>query len=300
MTSGPGSAPLVVGVIGPGRAGTGLAVALAHAGYDVRLHGRRAVPVPPPLTLTVSAPDTPPPWLSAVTVLVLAVPDDTITPLARALARAQPLTADQVVLHLSGLLGHDALDAFSTSGAALGSLHPLQALVEPERAPDRLRGAWAAVEGMPRAVAMAERLARDTGMRPFRLRAEDKPRYHAGAVFASNYFVVVEAIAQELLHSAGLSESDAWSALLPLVTGTMHNLRSQSPLGALTGPVARGDAATVARHMRVLDGGRREAYRQLGRSALELARRRGLDETDAARVARALATDPPPGPPPEH
>lgn len=299
MTTAPGPAPLVVGVVGPGRAGTGLALAWANAGYDVRLHGRHAKPVPAPLTLTVGASDDPPPWLAAANVIVLAVPDDAIAPLAAALAHHSVIKPHQVVLHLSGLLGHTALEALSSSGAAIGSLHPLQTLVEPERAPEHLRGAWAAVEGMPQAAAVAERLARDIGLRPFRLRAEDKARYHAGAVFASNYFVVVEAIAQDLLCSTGLSEADAWAALAPLVTGTLDNLRRQGPPGALTGPVARGDAETVMRHLAVLAGEDRELYRRLGSVALELARRRGLDEAAAVRVMRALATDPPPGRPPE-
>jgi predicted short-subunit dehydrogenase-like oxidoreductase (DUF2520 family) len=253
--------------------------------------------VPAPLTLTVGAFHEPPPWLAAAGVIVLAVPDDAIAPLAGALARHPAIKADQVILHLSGLLDHTALEALSASGAALGSLHPLQTLVEPGLAPDHLRGAWAAVEGMPRAAATAERLARDIGLRPFRVRTEDKARYHAGAVFASNYFVVVEAVAQDLLCSTGLSEADAWAALAPLVAGTLDNLRRQSPPGALTGPVARGDAETVTRHLAVLAGDDRELYRRLGSVALELARRRGLDETAAARMMRALATDPPPGRP---
>lgn len=299
MTPGPGPAPLVVGVVGPGRAGTGLALAWAQAGHDVRLHGRRPKPVPPPLTLTVGATDELPPWLAAVSVVVLAVPDDAIAPLARSLARADSLAAHQVVLHLSGLLDHQALAALSPSGAALGSLHPLQTLVEPEQAPVHLRGAWAAVEGSPHAIATAERLARDIGLRPFRVRPEDKARYHAGAVFASNYFVVVEGIAQDLLRSTGLSETDAWSALAPLVGGTLDNLARQGPVAALTGPVARGDAETVTRHLAVLSGDQRELYRQLGTLALDLARRRGLEPGAAARVARALATDPPPARPGE-
>lgn len=297
MTPGPGPAPLVVGVVGPGRAGTGLALAWARVGHDVRLHGRRARPVPPPLTLTVGAADEPPPWLAAASVVVLAVPDDAIAPLARSLARTGSLAAPQVVLHLSGLLDHTALAALSSSGAALGSLHPLQTLVEPEQVPEHLRGAWAAVEGAPQATATAERLARDIGLRPFRVRPEDKARYHAGAVFASNYFVVVEAVAQDLLQSTGLSETEAWSALAPLVGGTLDNLARQGPLGALTGPVARGDGETVARHLAALSGDQRELYRQLGMLALDLARRRGLEAGAAARVARALATDPPRGHP---
>jgi predicted short-subunit dehydrogenase-like oxidoreductase (DUF2520 family) len=293
----PVAPPPAVGVIGPGRAGTGLALAWARAGYQVHLHGRRRTAVPDPLTLTVDPTDAPPPWLPEVAVVVLAVPDDAILPLAAALARATSLRSAQVALHLSGSLTSNALSALAGGGAALGSLHPLQTLVQPEHAPDRLRGAWAAVEGSARAVEMAERLARDIGLRPFRLRAEHKARYHAGAVFASNYFVVVEAIATRLLQEAGMGERDAWAALAPLVAGTLRNLEVQGPLAALTGPVARGDVDTLTRHLSVLNGTEGDLYRRLGAVALELVRRRGMDDATAARVVRTLATDSPPARP---
>ena len=281
----------MVGIIGPGRAGVGLALALAHAGYDVRLHGRSARPVPKPLTLTVGSEGPPPAWIAQAGVLILAVPDDAIRPLAEALARAGGVGPGQVVLHLSGAQGQEALAALVGTRAALGSLHPLQTLAEPERAAERLRGAWAAVEGMPRAVTTAEALARDLGLRPFRVPSNAKPMYHAGAVFASNYLVVVEAVAQRLLRHAGLSDRDAWRALRPLVEGTLENLSRQEPQAALTGPVARGDVATVRRHLESLTHDDALLYRALGRAALELAQKQGMDEGMAARVAAALATD---------
>jgi predicted short-subunit dehydrogenase-like oxidoreductase (DUF2520 family) len=279
-----------VGVIGPGRAGTGLALAWVRAGHDVRLHGRRAKPVPAPLTLTTGPADAPPPWIDRVQVIVFAVPDDAIAPLARTVSASGVVRAHHVVLHLSGSLDKSALAALQDSGAALGSLHPLQTLVEPERAPDHLHGAWAAVEGDPRAVETAERLARDIGLHPFRLRAEYKTLYHAGAVFASNYFVVVEAIAQQLFERVGLERHDAWAALAPLVRGTFENLTRSGPAEALTGPVVRGDAATLERHLAALPDAERALYRQLGRAVLELARRRGLDAAAIARLERTLAT----------
>ncbi|HEX9283138.1 MAG TPA: Rossmann-like and DUF2520 domain-containing protein [Gemmatimonadales bacterium] len=284
----------LVGIIGPGRAGVGLALALAQAGYQVRLHGRSKKPVPKPLTLTVGPADEPPAWIAQAGVVVLAVKDDAIRPLAEAFARAGAIGADQVVLHLSGVQGQEALGPLVSSRAALGSLHPLQTISDPERAPDRLRGAWAAVEGMPRAVQAAEGLAQDLGMHPFRIPSKAKPVYHAGAVFASNYFVVVEAVAQRLLRHAGLSDAEAWQALRPLVEGTFQNLTHQEPLAALTGPVARGDEATIQRHLESLTRDDALLYRALGRAALELAEKRGMDEATAARVAAALATDLPP------
>ncbi|HEV2749492.1 MAG TPA: Rossmann-like and DUF2520 domain-containing protein [Gemmatimonadales bacterium] len=285
--------PLVLGIIGPGRAGVGLALALAAQGRSVRLHGRSKKPVPKPLVLTVGPENEPPAWIAEAGVLILAVKDDAITPLAGMLARAAAVRAGQVVLHLSGSQGQEALAPLVGSRAALGSFHPLQTISEPERAAERLKGTWVAVEGMPRAVEVAEDLARELGMRPFRLPSNAKAVYHAGAVFASNYFVVVEAVAQRLLRHAGLSDKEAWQALRPLVEGTLENLEHQQPIAALTGPVARGDEATVRRHLEALTSDDAVLYRVLGRAALELAQKRGMDAATAARLAAALATDVP-------
>jgi predicted short-subunit dehydrogenase-like oxidoreductase (DUF2520 family) len=283
-----------IGLIGPGRAGAGLALALSQAGYTVCLHGRRTKSLPRPLTMTVGDGVKAPPWIGDMPVIILAVRDDAITPLAAALARTGTITQTHVVLHLSGVQGQEALGPLVSTRAALGSLHPLQTIVEPERTPARLKGAWAAVEGMPRAIETGERIAHDLGMRPFRIATKAKPVYHAGAVFASNYLVVVEAVAQRLLRHAGLSDSDAWAALRPLVEGTFENLSRHEPREALTGPVMRGDTATISRHLQSLDMDDAKLYRALGRAALELAQKQGMDEQTAEKVAEALATDVPP------
>lgn len=286
--------PRAIGLIGPGRAGVGLALALAQAGYTVRLHGRKHKNVPPLLTLTVGDGTTPPPWIGDTTVVILAVRDDAIKPLAESLARSRAVGERHVVLHLSGVQGQEALGPLVGSRSALGSLHPLQTIVEPEETPQRLKGAWAAVEGMPRAVETGEQLARDLGMRSFRIATKAKAIYHAGAVFASNYLVVVEAVAQRLLRHAGLSDADAWAALRPLVEGTIENLARYEPREALTGPVVRGDTTTIVRHLEALTFDDAKLYRALGRAALELAQKQGMDEQTAEKVADALATDLPP------
>ncbi len=283
-----------IGLIGPGRAGVGLALALARAGYSVRLHGRNKKSLPAPLRLTVGDGGKPPPWLGETDVVILTVRDDAITPLATSLANSRAISERHVVLHLSGVQGQEALGPLVASRAALGSFHPLQTIVEPELAAARLKGAWAAVEGMPRAVEAGERIAKDLGMRPFRIATKSKAIYHAGAVFASNYLVVVEAIAQRLLRHAGLSDADAWAALRPLVEGTFENLSRHEPREALTGPVVRGDTATIVRHLESLAVDDAKLYRALGRAALELAQKQGMDEETAEKVAEALATDRPP------
>jgi len=291
--------PESVGIVGAGRMGTGLALALARAGTPVRLTSRREVRVPAPLRVAV-APDGPDAgWLRDASVVVLAVTDDRIRDLAQRLWDGRAITATQTVLHCSGVLGQEALAPLVPTRAALGSLHPLQTISEPEVAPERFKGAWAAVEGSAAAMEKAEAIARSVGLKPFRITAKAKTLYHAGAVFASNYLVVVEAVAQRLLRHAGLSDDDAWAALSPLVRGTITNLLAGDPRAALTGPVARGDTETILRHLSVLTIDDARLYQALGRAALELARKRGMDDETAQRVADALATDLPPVLPPQ-
>lgn len=257
------------------------------------MHGRKKKKIPEPLQLTVGDGDTPPPWIGEVETVILAVPDDALEPLADSLRSHRAINAKHVVLHLSGVRGQEALGALVTSHAALGSLHPLQAIVDPERAPEHLKGAWAAVEGMPRAVETAERLAWDVGLKPWRVTAKTKAIYHAGAVFASNYLVVVLAVAQRLVRHAGLSDKDAWEALTPLVEGTFANLLREGPQSALTGPVARADEVTIVKHLESLTFDDAQLYRALGRAALELAQKKGMDDETVTRISGALAIDPP-------
>lgn len=284
----------VVGIVGAGRVGAGLALALTRVGREVRLISRRPVRVPAPLSLKV-APDGPDAeWVSGLEVLFLAVPDDRIHPVAQQLWGTKSIGPGQTVLHCSGVLGQEALSALVPTRAALGSLHPLQTISDPEVAPERFKGAWAAVEGSPAAMEAAEDIARSLGMKPFRITAKQKILYHAGAVFASNYLVVVEAIAQRLLRHAGLSDEEAWAALSPLVRGTITNLLAADPRSALTGPVVRGDTDTILRHLGALTIDDARLYQMLGRTALELARKNGMDDKTAQKVADALATDLPP------
>jgi predicted short-subunit dehydrogenase-like oxidoreductase (DUF2520 family) len=252
--------------------GRGLSLALQDAGVDVRLLNR-----------TYRPEDT----LRAAVVLI-AVPDDAIDGVAADLARGQAVSERHVVLHLSGLLDRDALRPLADTGTALGSFHPLQSIADPSTAGARLRGAFAGLEGDDRAVDAGERLAGALGMHPVRLAAGGKAAYHAGAVIASNYVVVLASLAEGLARRAGVPPAEARALYLPLMQGTVANL-TLGPASALTGPVRRGDAATVRRHLAALAAGDRALYRALGLVALGLAREAGLGEAAAVAVERVLA-----------
>ncbi|MBI4422045.1 MAG: DUF2520 domain-containing protein [Gemmatimonadetes bacterium] len=226
-----------------------------------------------------------PPWLGSVPTVLLAVPDSAVTSVAAELARSGAITPNHTVLHVSGVLDRGALSPLGATGAALGSFHPLQTLADAATAPERLRGAVAAVEGDARAVQVAEGLARGVGLRPVAVPATAKPLYHAGAVFASNYVVTVSAVARRLLQEAGIPPEVAWQGLLPLIVGAGENLRGGSPEEALTGPIARGDVETIRRHLAALSPEDARLYRLLGREALRIAT---LDPERRAAVEAAL------------
>jgi predicted short-subunit dehydrogenase-like oxidoreductase (DUF2520 family) len=282
-----GAAPAAiapVGIVGSGRAGLGLALALRRARIKVAgVHGRRERPMPSGLSLSVGAT---PPWLPEVGVVVLAVRDDALGSCVNDLVRGHGLGRGQVVLHLSGALTHDVLRPLQALGAATGSMHPLMTVAaDPAQASRRFRGATFVLEGDLAAVAVADAIVRRLGGIPVTLAPERKPVYHAGAVFASNYVVAMLAVAVRLLVDAGLARETAVAALLPLARATLENVADAGPTGALTGPVARGDVATVRRHLAALRHQDAELYRAVGRQTLQLAKEAGLDEEHAGRIA---------------
>jgi predicted short-subunit dehydrogenase-like oxidoreductase (DUF2520 family) len=175
------------------------------------------------------------------------------------------------VLHLSGALDRSALVALEPSGAALGSLHPLQTLSNALSAPERLRGAAAVTEGDARALRVANELAKAVGLKPVAISSASKAVYHAAGVFGSNYVIALLGVARRLLKQAGLPSAVAEPALLSLVRGAIDNIAASGLERALTGPVARADVDTIKRHVAALKGADAELYRLLGAAAADLA-----------------------------
>ena len=230
----------VMRVIGPGRAGRALALAVAQAGWRVGpVLGRDD-------DITGAA--------AGVDLLVIATPDAIIATVA---AEVEPVEAT-VVAHLAGSLGLDVLAPHPRRAA----LHPLLALPSAELGAERLLGgAWFAVAGDD----LVRRVVDDLGGRAFTVADEDRAAYHAAAVIASNHVVALLGQVERVAASVGMP----FEAYLDLVRATIDNVAALGPAGALTGPAARGDDATIERHLAALDPSEREAYRAM----VELARR---------------------------
>jgi predicted short-subunit dehydrogenase-like oxidoreductase (DUF2520 family) len=221
--------PLRIGLVGRGRLGTTLAAALREAGREVDgPAGRGERPTGD--------------------VLLLCVPDAEISAAATAVAGSAPLVG-----HTSGATPLAALEPAGAEGSF--GLHPLQtfpAALE-EGALARFAGIGCAVAGStPAALETATELAHSLGMRPFPIDDDGRPAYHAAASVASNFLVTLQAAAERIAAGAGLDPGAARELLAPLVRTTVDSWASLGPERALTGPVARGDRATVEAQRRAV------------------------------------------------
>jgi len=292
-----GSKP-TVSVVGSGRLGTALAIALESSAYSILAlvarrpaRARKAATLlgRPTLALGANQIDK----LPHSDFILITTPDDVIAEAARQLAVSQKGGArGRTVLHTSGALSSAVLLPLSETGFHVGSIHPLIAVSDPCTGAEALRGAFYCIEGDNVAFRVAHSIVRDLKGEDFSVSSDMKALYHAAAVMASGHFVAQLDIAVEMLFACGLNKARAREVLLPLVRSTVENLSNHEPARALTGTFARGDAATVQRHLAAL----RElesrdalaAYILLGRRSVKLARTLSGDSTGLRTIAGSL------------
>lgn len=267
--------PPLVAIIGPGRLGTGLARALVSGGWNAVVLGRNVKEE----------------WkahLAGRALVLIAVPDDSISEVASTLAAAEAVGHYQVVLHTSGARDRGVLKTLEGKAKGLGSFAPVQTVADPATAAERLRGAFAVLEGDPPAIEQGRLLADQLGMQKVELSAEAKVAYHAGAVLVANLGVALEAMAERVATVGGVPAEVAKKIYLPLWEGMVANMAAMGAGPSLTGPVRRGDVETVFRHLAVLRGNEREAYLALSREALRLAEQAGLERWKLEEMGKVL------------
>jgi predicted short-subunit dehydrogenase-like oxidoreductase (DUF2520 family) len=260
-----------IAIVGLGRLGTALASQLAGAGYRISeivsktaTSARRARALTQ--TLTAKSVDYQNANLNAG-LIWLCVPDREIVVVADDLA-ALNIWEGKTVFHSSGALDSDRLSALRKRGANVASVHPMMTFVR--GAVPTMKGITFALEGDAAAVRLARRVVRDLGARTFLIRKQNKAAYHAWGSFASPLLVGALVTAEEVARSAGLKIPQARRMMLPIVCQTFVNYAALGPAGAFSGPLVRGDAETVRKHLQALNKTpeAKAVYIALARSAL--------------------------------
>jgi len=268
-----------IGIIGAGRVGTALGVALSRAGWPVvavasrdvarRANFARLIPAARPFSEA-------PAVLDEADLVLLTVPDDAVAAVTAKLR----LYGGQALVHTSGLLPARVLEPALAAGARGGAFHPLVAFADLERAVASLVGATVAVDAEPPLLGVLGEMAEAIGAQPVRIGGGGRAAYHAAAMLAAGGFVgLLHAIA-EVGRGAGLDEAGSLAIYAPLIRQSLANAESLGIDAALTGPVVRGDEQTIRAHL--------DALRRLAPGALRLYRAAAAREVEIAVVRGAL------------
>ncbi len=290
----PGERPYL-GIVGAGPVGSALGLAFSRAGWPIaavasrdRERRERFRALVPGVRAFAEANAI----LDEAEIVFLCVPDDVIPRLAGQLH----LYSGQAIVHTSGALGAEVLEPALAAGTQAGAFHPLVAFADVERAVAALPGATVAIEGDDDLAAHLAELAEAIGAIPVRLAPGTKAAYHAAAVLAAGGFVALLDAIAELGRVAGLDESGSLAVYGRLIEQTMDNARALGIRAALTGPITRGDAGTLDRHLAALAVDAPDVlplYRAAAEREIALAQGRGaLAPEAAARLRRSLANRP--------
>lgn len=267
-----------VAIVGPGNLGTALALALRDAGYRIgeivarqdtaslararRLAARVSSRQGGAVVSSIRKPTL------RAEVVWLCVPDREIATCAERLSATSDWRG-KIALHSSGALSSLELAALKKNGAAVASVHPLMTFVRKVR--PSLAGVPFGLEGDGAAVRVARRIVHDLGGEAFPLRREHKPAYHAWGGFTSPLLVAALVTGEQVALRAGMSQAVARRRMFKIVQQTLANYFERGPADAFSGPVIRGDAATVQKHLQILDEvpEAKQVYLALARSALK-------------------------------
>jgi len=282
-----------VAIIGAGRLGTSLGVALKKNGYPIKAlsclslssarESSRLIGEGQPYTDNLKAAGT-------SRIIIITVPDDKIKKSAEELAAGIPDWEEKLVWHCSGLLPSRILDPLKAKGALTASVHPVQAFAKKNAVPDVFKGIYFSLEGSTKAQQASKAIIKKLSGHSFVIKEEDKPLYHAACSIASNFLLILLESASSLLQKLGNSPEQALKILLPLVQGTLQNVKNFNTRTALTGPIARGDIKTISSQLEALrkHPPHYEMFLKLASQTLEMAIQKNKISSQNAKIFKAL------------
>lgn len=283
-----------VTIVGPGRVGGALSLALSSAGFtvdsliyhkhnDASSLARRISPHPSVSSLNdIAEIDS--------GIIFITTPDPAIGLVAANLA--DKISGRPFVFHTSGSLSSEILEPLALKGCRTGSIHPLVSISTPELGVKGFRDAYFCVEGVLVAVRKARKIVRELGGNPFTIDTSQKTLYHAAAVMAAGHLVALVDTAISMMTRTGLSRRDSRRILLPLIRSSVDNLSALDTKNALTGPFARADEEALERQIKSLEAKVAKdeftIYLDLALRSLDLAEARGANQAAITKMRQMI------------
>ncbi len=276
-------------IVGAGVVGTAVATLLTAQGYRLVGVASRSLSAAQGLAerLGIKEAVSQSPWevTRGAKLVFITTPDKAIYEVCAAIQKHGGFSPEMIVIHMSGALASDSLAPAREAGARVLSLHPLQSFARVEEAVANLPGSVFTLEGDQEAGEWGFAIIRDLGGQGFAISKANKALYHGAAVIAANYLVSLAHLSTSILEEIGIPREKGVEALVPLMEGVLKNIRALGPAKALTGPIARGDAETVEKHVSYLaklPGEYLTIYRELGAYTVNVALEKGTIDREAA------------------
>lgn len=283
-----------VTIVGIGKLGGALALALSRNGYKISQliarNRKKAEQIaglidPKPEILTLED-------LAEINsdIIFITTQDSEIAGVAEKLASI--IEQMPLVFHTSGALSSDVLAPLRQEGCEVASFHPLISVSSSINGAENFRDAYFCLEGDENAVFIGKQVVETLGGKPFSIETKSKALYHAAAVMACGHLVAIVSAAIEMFSKCGVEKIEAQEILLPLIRSTVANLSTQTPAQALTGTFARADLASLQAHLQTLRENMPDEiikiYQLLGLYSLDLARQQGADEQSLEIMKKTL------------
>jgi predicted short-subunit dehydrogenase-like oxidoreductase (DUF2520 family) len=282
-----------IAIIGAGKLGTNLGYALLRKGHRITAFSDKNLPSAQESQQLIGQGKATDDNRSAARYgqwVILTVPDDAIETAAEELADSAIEWQDRFVFHCSGLYTTESLNSLEKRGALVASLHPVQSFPQKKPDPKAFEDIFFGLEGKQEALNLAIGITQQLGGKFFILEAHNKPLYHTACSMASNFLSTLLDTATELLSQAGLTDSTAPLVLMPLVKGTLQNVNKFDAGTSLTGPVARGDEKSIAKHLEALHKlpELRDLYTTIAYRSLQIAKREKYLSEEKIKALEAL------------
>ncbi len=220
--------------------------------------------------------------------------DDVIADVSRKLWEKNLVTDDHVLVHMSGALTSGVLKYRGSDHGRVYSLHPLQSFADTGKALEDLEHTYFSLEGESNEENAVVKLLEKMGNPFFEIEASQKSAYHMTACIMSNYLTTLMDFGLSTLESIGIDRKEGFRAMRPLIDGTINNIEAYGTELALTGPIARGDVATVSEHLKNFSSDTsndERLYKILGTKTLELAQKQKLDDNDKIEKMKCILTE---------